>query len=510
MPAARPSPVIPHVALYGDEALPADVDLVHFERIPVRSSRHDWEIEPHVHDAMLQVLLIESGSGGEAFRQVVTEYWVPALERFRPRLVLISAGFDAHAADDMAQLRLGAADYGWVTDVACAIANRHAEGRIVSTRTYAKLAKAGYTGIKEGNKSAQVAIGETSSHGRDKPKTGQTDTVAPATFMKGVAAAGKPLKLKFDAWAHHPYPFPVAQKPTQKVRYPNVTLTTMSRFEQDLDKAFGRKQIPVWITEYGNETKPGEPAGVTESQQARYMPQAIALARKDPRVPMFIWFVMQDSNGSLWQSGIYRLDGLAKRAEPRFAPAAGPLDMVNGKMTVKGGTKNPQVTVYLREYCANNTTGTTVGYTVRGYLGTKLMSVDQGATPLARDSTSCSGATSRREGRSERACVRRGAGGRLRGPRLGRDPLRQARRHPRRLGDLLLGGRLVLHPGAARGRGRRRRLRLHGSLQYRSGRVACSGLAVGVAYRPSGSHRRSSTTARGSRLLLHRHGRERR
>lgn len=64
--AARSLPVIPHVALYGNEALPADVDLVHFERIPVRSSRHHWEIEPHVHDAMLQVLLIESGGGGEA------------------------------------------------------------------------------------------------------------------------------------------------------------------------------------------------------------------------------------------------------------------------------------------------------------------------------------------------------------------------------------------------------------------------------------------------------------
>ncbi len=66
-PATRTTPVIPRVALYGDEALPADVDLVHFERIPVRSSRHNWEIEPHVHDAMLQVLFIESGSGGEAF-----------------------------------------------------------------------------------------------------------------------------------------------------------------------------------------------------------------------------------------------------------------------------------------------------------------------------------------------------------------------------------------------------------------------------------------------------------
>jgi hypothetical protein len=261
-------------------------------------------------------------------------------------------------------------------------------GRIVSTRTYARLAKAGYTGIKQGNKTALVAIGETSSHGRDKPKQGQTDTVAPATFMKGVAAEGKKLGgLRFDAWAHHPYPFPVAQKPTQRVRYPNVTLTTMPRFEKDLDAAFRRKNVPVWITEYGNETKPGEPAGVTEAQQAAYMPQAIALARKDARVGMFIWFVMQDSNGSLWQSGIYRLDGTPKRAEPRFAPASGPLDPVNGKLTVKGGTRNPLVTVYLREYCANNPTGATVGYTVRGYQGTKLVSVDQGASRLGIDCT---------------------------------------------------------------------------------------------------------------------------
>ena len=61
--------------------------------------------------------------------------------------------------------------------------------------------------------------------------------------------------------------------------------------------------------EYGNETKPGEPAGVTEAQQAPYLTQAIDIAKKDPRVPMFVWFVMRDSTGSLWQSGIYRQDG---------------------------------------------------------------------------------------------------------------------------------------------------------------------------------------------------------
>jgi acetoin utilization deacetylase AcuC-like enzyme len=73
------------------------------------------------------------GSGSEVFRRTVAERWLPELDAFRPQLVLISAGFDAHAADDMANLRLATADYGWVTDEACAVANRHAQGRIVST-----------------------------------------------------------------------------------------------------------------------------------------------------------------------------------------------------------------------------------------------------------------------------------------------------------------------------------------------------------------------------------------
>ena len=83
---------------------------------------------------------------------------------------------------------------------------------------------------------------------------------------------------------------------------------------------------------------------------------------------MFIWFVMQDSPGSLWQSGIYRQDASPKRPQPVFAKTAKPLSPVNGKMTVRGGTKNPKITVYLREYCANNPAGATVGYTIRSYL----------------------------------------------------------------------------------------------------------------------------------------------
>jgi len=69
---------------------------------------------------------------GVAFRQVVEEHWLPALERFSPQAVFISAGFDAHRDDDMASLRLVEDDYAWVTRRIKKLAERHAQGRIVS------------------------------------------------------------------------------------------------------------------------------------------------------------------------------------------------------------------------------------------------------------------------------------------------------------------------------------------------------------------------------------------
>jgi acetoin utilization deacetylase AcuC-like enzyme len=57
---------------------------------------------------------------------------LPDLDAFKPQLVLVSAGFDAHWRDPLAQLQLQAEDYAWVTDEIVAIAQRHARGRIVS------------------------------------------------------------------------------------------------------------------------------------------------------------------------------------------------------------------------------------------------------------------------------------------------------------------------------------------------------------------------------------------
>ncbi len=57
---------------------------------------------------------------------------MPALDAFKPQLVMISAGFDGHIEDDLAHFRLREADYAWVTTKLKEIADKHAEGRIVS------------------------------------------------------------------------------------------------------------------------------------------------------------------------------------------------------------------------------------------------------------------------------------------------------------------------------------------------------------------------------------------
>lgn len=75
---------------------------------------------------------LPAGAGSREFREAVREGWLPALDRYRPQLVIFSAGFDAHAEDDMAMLRFTDEDYAWVTAQVKDIAERHAQGRIVS------------------------------------------------------------------------------------------------------------------------------------------------------------------------------------------------------------------------------------------------------------------------------------------------------------------------------------------------------------------------------------------
>ncbi len=75
---------------------------------------------------------LKAGTSGAEFRTAVTEQWLPALEKFQPEFIFISAGFDAHRDDDMGSMQLSEPDYAWVTEELKRIAAQYAQMRIVS------------------------------------------------------------------------------------------------------------------------------------------------------------------------------------------------------------------------------------------------------------------------------------------------------------------------------------------------------------------------------------------
>ena len=77
--------------------------------------------------------LLSPGAGSHEFRELWDAVLLPRLQAFKPQLVLISAGFDAHARDPLADIQLGQEDYAWITEHLVALARQHADGRIVST-----------------------------------------------------------------------------------------------------------------------------------------------------------------------------------------------------------------------------------------------------------------------------------------------------------------------------------------------------------------------------------------
>lgn len=76
---------------------------------------------------------LPAGCIGEDFRTAVSQQWLPRLKHFEPQLILISAGFDAHQADPLADFNLVDEDFAWVTRRLCEQADRSAQGRVVSS-----------------------------------------------------------------------------------------------------------------------------------------------------------------------------------------------------------------------------------------------------------------------------------------------------------------------------------------------------------------------------------------
>jgi acetoin utilization deacetylase AcuC-like enzyme len=102
-------------------------------------SSHEWPLYPGTgapHETGVGNIVnatLPGLSTGSEFREAYEQTILPALERFRPELLYISAGFDAHARDPLATLQLSERDFVWVTNALCDVADRWCGGRIVST-----------------------------------------------------------------------------------------------------------------------------------------------------------------------------------------------------------------------------------------------------------------------------------------------------------------------------------------------------------------------------------------
>ena len=103
------------------------------------ASSHEWPLYPGTgalsergERGTIRNATLAAGEGGDAFRRVWAEVLLPDLEAFAPELIVVSAGFDAHAADPLANVQLGTDDFAWITGEIAQAARRHAKGRIVS------------------------------------------------------------------------------------------------------------------------------------------------------------------------------------------------------------------------------------------------------------------------------------------------------------------------------------------------------------------------------------------
>jgi hypothetical protein len=196
---------------------------------------------------------------------------------------------------------------------------------IQSAADYARICNAVYGGVHASLfANERVACGGTAPRGNNNPSSARA-SVSPLAFLRAVKKAGL---TTFDAWAHHPYYAGPSDKPTTKpvttkgAPATAVTLGNIGDLIKLVTQLYGNKRI--WITEYGYQTNPPDPIfGVSYAKQALYLKQAFAIARKNPRIDMMLWFLLKDEpNLGGWQSGLITYAGKKKPSFNAFIQMA--------------------------------------------------------------------------------------------------------------------------------------------------------------------------------------------
>jgi putative glycosyl hydrolase len=188
--------------------------------------------------------------------------------------------------------------------------------QLVAATAYAQICNAVYAGVHQAGGPEQVACGATAPRGNNSP-TSSRPSSSPLAFLRSVKQSG--LRT-FDAWADHPYySFPAETPSTRVVGGGGIELGNIDTLVSAVTSLYGDK--PIWITEYGYQTKPPDDFfGVSWRKQALYLRQAYEIARANPRIGLFTWFLLKDSPSLAgWQSGLITADGRKKPSFDVFA-----------------------------------------------------------------------------------------------------------------------------------------------------------------------------------------------
>ncbi|HWO80996.1 hypothetical protein [Gaiella sp.] len=196
---------------------------------------------------------------------------------------------------------------------------------IQSGRDYAKMCNAVVQGVKSIQRSSTVACGATGPRGNNNPNSSRP-SVSPLPFLRAMKLGGA---KGFDAYAHHPYYGSPAETPStppppgKRGRPPTaVTLGNIDVLIKEIDRLYG-KRMRIWVTEYGYQTNPPDRFyGVTYSKQAKYLTQAVSVVRANPRIDVFLWFLLRDEERlGGWQSGLTTFEGRRKSSFNAFRRA---------------------------------------------------------------------------------------------------------------------------------------------------------------------------------------------